>query len=147
MLDFSLTVYEIKFLLVLVLSFVVGYVIGTEREDRGKAAGVSTHTFVIAGAALFTMLSLAFDPDSPARVAAQIVTGVGFLGAGIILKDQSGHIENLTTAASLWFSASIGMALGFGWYLVAVMAMFYAVLVVRVPHIRHQHEDTKRADA
>ncbi len=128
---------EPKILEILIVSFVVGYVIGAERESRGKDAGVSTHCLVVAGSAIFAFLSLYFDPMEPARIAAQIVTGVGFLGAGIILTDKSGHITNLTTAASIWFAASLGMAIGFGWYAVALLAMIYAVVVPRLPHVKH----------
>ena len=84
---------------------------------------------------LFTYLSMAMDPSSPARIAAQIVTGVGFLGAGIILKTKQGTVSNLTTAASIWFSAAIGMAIGFGWFLIAGMAVLYAILVPTIPRV------------
>jgi putative Mg2+ transporter-C (MgtC) family protein len=94
---------------------------------------------VIGGAALFTFLSLAVDPNSPARIAAQVITGVGFLGAGMILKSEEGTVTNLTTAAAVWFAAALGMAIGFGWYLVGAIATVYAVLVPRIPHFRkHQ---------
>ncbi|MDO8634363.1 MAG: MgtC/SapB family protein [archaeon] len=137
MLEGFLSGFEVEFATILVFSLIIGYVIGAEREGRGKAAGISTHSLVIAGSALFTFGSIWLDPASPARIAAQIVTGVGFLGAGIILKDNSGEIRNLTTAASIWFSASIGMAIGFGWYAIALIAMIYAVAVPRIPHYKH----------
>lgn len=118
-----------------------GVVIGIERESRAKPAGISTHCFVIGGAALFTFLSLQVDPNSPARIAAQIITGVGFLGAGMILKSEAGTITNLTTAAAVWFAAGIGMALGFGWYVVAGAATVYAVVVPRIPHVSRWGKD------
>jgi putative Mg2+ transporter-C (MgtC) family protein len=120
---------------------VCGVVIGIERESRAKPAGISTHCFVIGGAALFTFLSLQVDPNSPARIAAQIITGVGFLGAGMILKSEAGTITNLTTAAAVWFAAGIGMALGFGWYVVAGAATVYAVVVPRIPHVSRWGKD------
>ena len=93
--------YEADFFILLGLSLLFGFVIGTERETRGKPAGISTNSFVIAGAAMFTFISLQVDPNSPARIAAQVVSGVGFLGAGMILKsDRDGTVTNLTTAAS-----------------------------------------------
>ncbi|MBI2666954.1 MgtC/SapB family protein, partial [Candidatus Woesearchaeota archaeon] len=98
--------------------------------------GISTHSFVIGGSMLFTILSLAADPSSPARIAAQIVTGVGFLGAGIILKGEEGKITNLTTAASLWFAAALGMAIGFGWYVMAIIATIYALILPRIPEMK-----------
>lgn len=137
MLEGFISGFEVEVATILVFSLIIGYVIGAERESRGKAAGISTHCLVIGGAAVFTFASLWLDPQSPARVAAQIVTGVGFLGAGIILKDNSGEIRNLTTAASIWFSASIGLAIGFGWYAIALLAMIYAITVPRIPHYKH----------
>ncbi|MBI4181867.1 MAG: MgtC/SapB family protein [Candidatus Aenigmarchaeota archaeon] len=135
--------YEVQFLAGLVVSVIAGFAIGVERETRGKAAGISTHCFVIGGSFLFTLLSTIIDPLSPARIAAQIVSGIGFLGAGIILQQRDGEIRNLTTAANIWFSAAIGMAIGFEWYLIALGATAYAVVVPRIPHIRSKdrHHD------
>lgn len=134
MLDKLFTGHEVDLVFRLALSVVCGFLIGVERESRGKPAGISTHCFVIGGAALFTFLSLSVDPNSPARIAAQVITGVGFLGAGMILKSEEGTITNLTTAAAVWFAAALGMAIGVGWYLVAGIATVYAVLVPRIPH-------------
>jgi putative Mg2+ transporter-C (MgtC) family protein len=134
--------HEVDFLVRLGLSLLCGLLIGTERELRGKPAGISTNSFVIGGAAMFTFVSLAVDPNSPARIAAQVVSGVGFLGAGMILKsDKDGTVTNLTTAASIWFSAAIGVAIGFGWYLIAGAAVLYALLVPRIPHISKLYQD------
>jgi putative Mg2+ transporter-C (MgtC) family protein len=134
--------YEADFFILLGLSLLFGFVIGTERETRGKPAGISTNSFVIAGAAMFTFISLQVDPNSPARIAAQVVSGVGFLGAGMILKsDKEGTVTNLTTAASVWFAAAIGMALGFGWYLIAGGATVFAVIVPRLPHVSRLNHD------
>lgn len=134
MLDKLFTGHEVDLVFRLALSVVCGFLIGVERESRGKPAGISTHCFVIGGAALFTFLSLSVDPNSPARIAAQVITGVGFLGAGMILKSEEGTITNLTTAAAVWFAAALGMAIGVGWYLIGGIATVYAVLVPRIPH-------------
>jgi putative Mg2+ transporter-C (MgtC) family protein len=128
--------YELDFLIDLGLSLLAGFLIGAERESRGKAAGISTHCFVIAGSMIFTYLSAQADPNSTSRIAAQLVTGIGFLGAGIILKSEpDARITNLTTAAAIWFAASIGMAIGFNFYFMAIVAIAFAVLVPRIPHI------------
>jgi len=124
---------EIEFLIKIVFSLAAGVLIGLERESRDKPAGISTQSLVIGGAMLFTMISIQADPTSPARIAAQIISGVGFLGAGIILKGEHGMVTNLTTAASIWFSAAIGMALGYSWYAVAVTAALFSALVPRIP--------------
>jgi putative Mg2+ transporter-C (MgtC) family protein len=78
--------YEVDFLVDIGLSLVAGFLIGAERESRGKAAGISTHCFVIAGSMIFTYLSAQADPNSSSRIAAQLVTGIGFLGAGVYTK-------------------------------------------------------------
>jgi putative Mg2+ transporter-C (MgtC) family protein len=127
---------ELEFVIRLAACLVCGMVIGLERESRGKPAGISTHCFVIGGAMLFTHLSAVADPNNPARVAAQIVSGVGFLGAGMILKGEGkGSVTNLTTAAAVWFAAALGMAIGFGWYVIAATCTLYSVIVPRIPHL------------
>lgn len=127
---------EIDFVIRLGVCLVLGALIGVERELRSKPAGISTNCFVMAGACLFTFVSQAIDPNSPARIAAQVVSGVGFLGAGMIIKSEANTVKNLTTAAAIWFAAAIGMAIGFGWFLIGAMATVYAVLVPRIPHVK-----------
>src|SRR5918995_4955509 len=133
------------FLIGLGLSFLVGFIIGLERESKGKPAGISTHCFVIGGSMIFSYLSDQADPNSTSRIAAQIVTGIGFLGAGLILKTEATEkITNLTTAAAIWFAASIGMAIGFNFYFMALVATAFAVLVPRIPHISKLKESIDR---
>jgi putative Mg2+ transporter-C (MgtC) family protein len=133
------------FLIDLGLSLLAGFLIGAERESRGKPAGISTHCLVIAGTMMFTYISAQVDPNSTSRIAAQIVTGIGFLGAGMILKSESTEkITNLTTAAAVWFAAAIGMAIGFNFYFIALVAIAFAVLVPRIPHISKLKESIDR---
>jgi putative Mg2+ transporter-C (MgtC) family protein len=108
---------EMYFVVNLIVCSLAGFMIGIERESRHKDAGISTHMLVILGSMLFTHLSMTVDAESTSRIAAQIVTGIGFLGAGLIIKEGT-TVRNLTTAASLWFAAAIGMAFGFGYYLI-----------------------------
>lgn len=131
---------EIQFVIGLGLALVLGYMIGAERESRGKDAGISTHILVIAGAALFTLLSSSVDPMSESRIAAQIVSGIGFLGAGLILKEGA-SVKNLTTAASIWFAGALGMAIGFGFYGIAIIAAVASTLIPRIPHIHWKNRD------
>ncbi len=133
-----LTGYEIDFLIRLGLSLFGGIVIGLERETKGKFAGISTQSLVIGGAMMFTFLSQVISPESPGRVAAQVVSGIGFLGGGIILRSEGGVLANVTSAATIWFAASIGMAIGFGWYVIAVIAILYAAAVPRLPSVRER---------
>jgi len=134
---------ELAFAIGLAIAIVIGYLMGGERELRGKDAGISTHILVITGAMLFSLISNHVDPYAPSRIAAQIVTGIGFLGAGLILHTHGG-VKNLTTAASLWVAAGIGMALGFGLYIIAIVAGVIAALIPRIPRIHYgeNHELT-----
>lgn len=134
----------VTFVVDLVIAIVLGVMIGSERELRNKDAGISTHVFVICGAMLFTFLSMTVDPASKSRIAAQIVSGIGFLGAGLILKDGA-SVRNLTTAASIWFAGAIGMAIGFGFHQIAVIAALASVFIPRIPHVRSRaHEGPVR---
>lgn len=130
------TAQEVEMAVRLVLAGVFGAAIGWERDLAEKPAGLRTLSLVSIGAALFTLISqfgfeaLAGTKD-PARVAAQIVTGIGFLGAGTILISGA-RVRGLTTAASIWVTASIGMAVGAGMYIVGAVATALALLVLRV---------------
>lgn len=124
---------EILMLLRLLLACGLGMAIGLERELAGKAAGLRTHVLVCVGAALFTLVSIyAFEVDM-ARIAAGVVTGVGFLGAGAIIQREGGIVEGLTTAASIWAVAAIGLTAASGLYWLAVLATAMALLLLRFP--------------
>jgi putative Mg2+ transporter-C (MgtC) family protein len=115
---------ELEMVLRLLLAAALGAVVGLQRERTGKQAGLRTHILICLGAALITLLSIyGFGPGSdPARVAAGVVVGVGFLGAGVILHREGGIVVGLTTAATVWVVAGIGMAAGAGLYIVAAVA-------------------------
>ena len=132
---FMLDSVSTTFVIDLIIAMVLGFLIGAERELRNKDAGISTHMFVICGAMLFTFMSMTVDPASKSRIAAQIVSGSGFLGAGLILKDGA-SIKNLTTAASIWFAGAIGMAIGFGFHQIAIIASIASIGIPRIPHVR-----------
>ena len=116
----------------------LGGVLGFERELRQKSAGLRTNILIAVGAALFTMMSYELAADTPGadpgRVAAQIVTGIGFLGAGAIMRTDGG-IHGLTTAATVWVNAAVGLAAGGGEYRLAFIAtaVTMAVLLVLYP--------------
>lgn len=132
---------EINLLLDLGLSFLAGFIIGAERESRGKDAGISTHTMVIIGAMLFTFMSTLVDPASKSRIAAQIVSGIGFLGAGLIVKDGA-NVKNLTTAASIWVSGAIGMAFGFNFHAIGLIVALLVAIIPRIPHINKKSPES-----
>lgn len=116
-----------QFLIGAFLALIFGYIIGWERKQKDKPAGIVTHSFVILGSFVFTMIGALNGMDAT-RVAASVAQGIGFLGAGIIWKGD-GKIENITTAAGIWLSSAIGVALGFKLYIIAlciVLMMFFA---------------------
>lgn len=121
----------------IILATFLGLMLGAEREHRHKSAGLRTYTLVAVGSALFTIMSLnvlegaensAYDPG---RIASQIVVGIGFLGAGLIIQREN-RIEGLTTAAGLWTTAAVSMAVGFGFYFLAIFStlLILGVLIV-----------------
>lgn len=126
---------RLDLLLSLVLASALGALIGWEREVNDKPAGLRTTILICVGAALFTDLSLNIaalsEMADPGRIAAQVVTGIGFLGAGTIIQSR-GHVTGLTTAATIWVVAAIGMAAGAKAYVEAIGAALL-VLVVLVP--------------
>ena len=115
----------------------VGGVIGLERGKQGRAAGMRTHTLVCLGATLCSLLgvySSQYVGGDPLRIAAQVVSGIGFLGVGTILVKGRFQITGLTTAAGLWCAAAIGLALGAGYYEGALVTFVLAVMTVTVVH-------------
>ncbi|HMV46153.1 MAG: MgtC/SapB family protein [Blastocatellales bacterium] len=121
-----------QMLLRLVVAVVLGALVGYERERKGKPAGVRTHGMVCLGAALFTVVSIyGFGPSGdPTRVAAMIVSGIGFLGAGAVLHQRE-SVHGLTTAASLWVTAAIGLAVGVGMIGMSFMTTILVFLLLR----------------
>jgi|YNPNPStandDraft_1061719.scaffolds.fasta_scaffold13419_1 putative Mg2+ transporter-C (MgtC) family protein len=116
-------------ILKLALAILVGGLIGAEREFRDKSAGFRTIIFITLGATLFTILSLHFL-DNSARVAANIVTGIGFLGAGAILRGEGGKVAGLTTASTIWMVAALGMGIGRGLYLLVGITTLIILIVL-----------------
>ncbi len=112
------------------LAILVGGLIGAEREFRDKSAGLRTIIFITLGSTLFTILSPKLGNDvHTARVAANIVTGIGFLGAGAILREGT-KIAGLTTASTIWLAASLGMGIGIGQYALALLSTLVILLIL-----------------
>jgi putative Mg2+ transporter-C (MgtC) family protein len=114
----------------LVLAVVIGGLLGAERELRHKSAGFRTNILIGLGSAIFTVVSVSMAGD-PGRIAAQIVTGIGFFGAGAILRGREG-VHGLTTAATVWVNAALGMAAGAGEYRLAILGGFIALAVLLI---------------
>ncbi len=128
------------------VAVLVGGIVGAEREYQDKAAGFRTIILITLGSALFTIFSLSMDAGfTQTRIAANIVTGIGFLGAGAIVRD-GGRIAGLTTAATIWLSAALGMGIGAGqiYFVLAATAMTLLVLLV-FPHIESRIDKIREA--
>jgi len=135
---------NLEFFLRIVLSAVFGILIGLERSKRQKDAGIRTHCIIAISSAAFMILSkYAFSDviamsgvkiSDPARLAAQVVSGISFLGAGVIFKDRNESIKGLTTAAGMWATAAVGMSIGAGMYWLGVFTTLTVVMVQTVLH-------------
>jgi putative Mg2+ transporter-C (MgtC) family protein len=129
----------LEMILRFLLAAALGAGIGYQRERAHKAAGVRTHILVSSGAALFTLVSIYGFTGGTAdisRVAAGVVAGIGFIGAGVILRGQRGEgVAGLTTAASMWAAAAVGVAAGTGMYLISVVATAVTVGVLFLPKV------------
>lgn len=147
MTDILLTRYsslEGQFILKVLLCLFFWAVLGIERQSKGKDAGIRTYSYVILGAMIFTFLSEVVDPNSTSRIAAQIVTWIWFLWAGLIIKDtENTQIRNLTTAASIWYAWGIGMIIWFGYYTIAGIAALATFTVPRVSKVISKRFDPR----
>ena len=136
---FSLT--DLEMISRLVISVILGALIGYEREITHKPAGLRTHIFVCMGACLFTIASFYLLEDNTigsfdgTRIAAGIVTGISFIGAGSIIASK-GDVKGVTTAASLWVVSSIGLMVGFGIYLLPIIAAIITFFILYLGRIK-----------
>ena len=122
--------FRLEMILRLLLAAFLGGIIGYEREIEEKPAGLRTHMLLAMGSTIFTMLSYsAFPGSDPSRVAASIIVGIGFIGAGTIYQ-QRDKIVGLTTAVSLWVTTAIGMSIGTGFYLLGVITTLVTFLIL-----------------
>ncbi|MFJ4392798.1 MgtC/SapB family protein [Pseudomonas soli] len=145
-----------RILIRLLMAALLGAVLGFERESKGKSAGVRTHMLVSMGAALFVLAPSMAGADAQAlsRVIQGIVAGIGFLGAGTILKGNgrdTSHVKGLTTAAGLWMTAAIGTAAGMGREATALVSTVLALLVLAsmpllVEKVEGEHEDKREEE-
>ena len=125
---------ELTILVRVLLAILLGFVLGIEREMYKRPAGLRTHILVCIASCLIMLVSMyGFDSGDPGRVAAQVVSGVGFLGAGAIMREDKGNgIKGITTAATIWMSAMIGLACGNGFYFGAILVTFCAIIILTI---------------
>jgi putative Mg2+ transporter-C (MgtC) family protein len=121
------------------LALFLGGMLGWQRENRGKSAGPRTYALVAGGSTLFTILSVSAFGSDIARIASQIVVGIGFLGAGTILHKEN-RVEGLTTAAGMWMVAAIGMAVGVRYYILAIVASFLVLAIFMFDDSKYKKE-------
>lgn len=118
-----------------ILAALLGGLIGFERERHGREAGIRTYAAVALGACVFGLVSAhVVGSADPTRIAAGVVTGVGFLGAGVILREQ-GRVAGLTTAATIWATASVGLAVAYGMYVLALLTATIVFALLAVHHL------------
>ena len=126
---------ELLFAVRAIIAALLGAIVGWERETHGSYAGVRTYAAVSLGACVFGLISSHVSASAdPTRIAAQVVTGIGFLGAGVILREQ-GRITGLTTAATLWAIASVGLGIAFGMYILSVLATLIVFGLLSAHHL------------
>jgi len=114
----------------LIFAVVLGGLVGWERERSHKPAGLRTHILVCLGSTLITVVSIGYFAEDYARIVAGIITGIGFIGAGTIIAQGNKGIHGLTTAASLWAVAAIGISIGIGWYVLSSIATVLITVVL-----------------
>jgi putative Mg2+ transporter-C (MgtC) family protein len=142
--DNLLQPFESRYVLLIMLSVLIGLLIGIEREYRNKSAGLRTFILVSFGSCLFTILSLKIGLANPDRLAANIITGIGFLGAGVIFKEDN-KVSGITTATTIWAAASLGMCVGAGYIFLAfigvgLVLMILALLTYLQTYIDNYHK-------
>jgi len=120
---------ETEIIIKLVVSAILGGLVGFEREVQRKPAGMRTHSLVCIGSTLFTIISVNLIGAEPSRIAAGIVTGIGFIGGGMIFKSED-RVRGLTTAAELWVLAAIGVAVGIGFYFASLVATLIVIFIL-----------------
>jgi putative Mg2+ transporter-C (MgtC) family protein len=135
---------EFELMLRLALAAFLGYAIGLERQITGHPAGDRTFSLTAVGAALFTIISLKAFPVGDSRVAAGVVTGLGFLGAGMIIRTQGREIKGLTTAAGIWAAGAIGLAIGSGMYITGIFSAVLVLFLLSSERLLHIDENINR---
>ncbi len=135
--------FELDLVFKLLIAFVFGVLIGYDRERSGKAAGIRTQMLICVGSALLAGISIYLGPKygaspaDPARLMAQIVTGIGFVGAGVIIKSQH-RVSGVTTAATIWTTAAVGIAVGSGFYFAAIATTVLVLLLEPIAALQYK---------
>lgn len=141
--------FDYVIILRVLLALLLGGILGFERERHGISAGIRTYSAISLGACVFGVLSLSIPGADPSRVAAQVATGIGFLCGGVIFREGS-HVNGLTTAATLWATAAIGLSVAFGMYSVSItttILIFLLLYMSRLPWWKKFARKVKSSDS
>jgi putative Mg2+ transporter-C (MgtC) family protein len=126
---------DIEMILRVIIALLLGCILGYERERHGISAGIRTYGAISMGSCVFGILSIAIINADPSRIAAQVATGIGFLCGGVIFRDGN-KVNGLTTAATIWATAAVGLAISFGMYAVGIVTTFLIFLLLYLPNMR-----------
>ncbi len=132
---------DLEIVMRVIIACLLGGMIGWERERHGISAGIRTYSAISLGSCIFGVLSM--TGSDPSRIAAQVVTGIGFLGGGLIFREGN-YVTGLTTAATLWATASIGLAISFGFYLIGILTSILIFLLLYLPKLRWWKKISKK---
>jgi putative Mg2+ transporter-C (MgtC) family protein len=139
--DFSSFATDLEMIMRVVIACLLGGMIGWERERHGISAGIRTYGAICLGSCVFGILS--FMGTDPSRIAAQVVTGIGFLGGGLIFREGN-YVTGLTTAATLWATAAVGLAISFGFYLIGSLTATFIFLLLYLPKLHWWKKVSKK---
>lgn len=145
---YAISATELDMVLKVVVAAFFGMLVGLERRGGSTGAGLRTFCLITMGSALFTVLSVeGFPPTTdPARLAAQIVTGIGFIGAGVIWRQREEAIHGITTAAAIWVAAAIGIAVGLGFYILSAAITVVTMLVLSRGHLIKEARESLKVE-
>ncbi len=126
---------DIEMIFRVIIALLLGCVLGYERERHGISAGIRTYGAISMGSCVFGILSIAIVNADPSRIAAQVATGIGFLCGGVIFRDGN-KVNGLTTAATIWATAAVGLAISFGMYAIGIVTTFLIFLLLYFPNMK-----------
>jgi putative Mg2+ transporter-C (MgtC) family protein len=128
----------------IIIAFLLGGLIGWERERHGISAGIRTYGAICLGSCVFGIVSLSVAGADPSRIAAQVVTGIGFLGGGLIFRQGDNYVSGLTTAATLWATAAVGLAVALGMYLISMLTSLLIFALLFLPRLKWWKKISKK---
>jgi putative Mg2+ transporter-C (MgtC) family protein len=137
---------DLEILMRIIIAFLLGGLIGWERERHGGiSAGIRTYGAIALGSCVFGIVSFSVAGADPSRIAAQVVSGIGFLGGGLIFRQDQNYVSGLTTAATLWATAAVGLAVALGMYMISLLTAVLIFILLFLPRLKWWKKFTGRA--